>query len=166
MNCNDEKLIQCAQQVGELLSTKGLVLATAESCTGGGIAYFITSIPGSSAWFDRSFVTYTNASKQTLLNVKPETLARHGAVSEQTATEMVVGALAGSEADIAIATTGIAGPDGGSAEKPVGTVYVSWQRSGQNSIVERLSLQGNRAEIRRQTIYHALDRLLIDSNLY
>jgi nicotinamide-nucleotide amidase len=153
----DNELFELAQQLGRLLKSKGEKIATAESCTGGWIAQIITEVPGSSAWFDRGFVTYSNAAKMQMLGVKPETLEKYGAVSAQTATEMVIGVLAHSEADCAIAVTGIAGPDGGTAEKPVGTVFIAWVNKNQEVEVARKKLTGNRHQIRRQTVKIALE---------
>ena len=113
---------ELARRVGERLKAANAVLATAESCTGGWVAQVVTSIAGSSAWFDRGFVTYSDAAKQELLGVGAETLRAHGAVSEATAREMARGALERSQATVAVSITGIAGPGGGTAEKPVGTV--------------------------------------------
>jgi nicotinamide-nucleotide amidase len=155
----DNALFDLAEHLGQRLMAKGHKIATAESCTGGWIAQAITEIPGSSAWFDRGFVTYSNNAKVQMLDVSPCTLAQYGAVSAETATEMVAGALANSEADWAVAVTGIAGPDGGSEEKPVGTVYVAWQGKAGDSKVERLQLSGNRHQIREQTVINALEGL-------
>jgi nicotinamide-nucleotide amidase len=152
----DNELCELAQQLGRLLKSKEKKIATAESCTGGWIAQIITEVSGSSAWFDRGFVTYSNAAKMEMLGVKPETLDNFGAVSAQTATEMVTGALAHSDADCAIAVTGIAGPDGGTAEKPVGTVFIAWAYKNQDVKVVQKKLTGNRHEIRRQTLKIAL----------
>lgn len=152
----DNELFELAQQLGQLLNSKGKKIATAESCTGGWIAQIITEISGSSAWFDRGFVTYSNAAKMQMLGVKPETLDKFGAVSVQTATEMVTGALAHSDADCAIAVTGIAGPDGGTAEKPVGTVFIAWADKNKDVKVVQKKLMGNRHQIRRQTVKIAL----------
>ncbi len=148
----DNELFELAQQLGRLLKSKEKKIATAESCTGGWIAQIITEVSGSSAWFDRGFVTYSNAAKMEMLGVKSETLDNFGAVSAQTATEMVTGALAHSDADCAIAVTGIAGPDGGSAEKPVGTVFIAWAYKNQDIKVVQKKLMGSRHEIRRQTV--------------
>ena len=115
-----------ATQVGEALKAHGLMLATAESCTGGGVAQAITEVAGSSAWFERGFVTYSNLSKQQMLGVRESTLMQHGAVSEMTVREMVEGALKHSNAQVALAVSGIAGPDGGTPDKPVGTVWFAW----------------------------------------
>ena len=153
----DNELFELAQQLGRLLKSKGKKIVTAESCTGGWIAQIITEVPGSSAWFDRGFVTYSNAAKMQMLGVKPQTLEKYGAVSAQTATEMVNGALAHSDADCAIAVTGIAGPDGGTAEKPVGTVFIAWAYKNQDVKVVQKKLTGNRHQIRRQTVKIALE---------
>jgi nicotinamide-nucleotide amidase len=136
------------------------MLATAESCTGGGIAVAVTAVAGSSGWFERGFVTYSNESKVELLGVSPATLARHGAVSEETASEMVVGAIAHSHADIAAAITGIAGPDGGSPSKPVGTICLAWQQQHGDILVETRHFSGNRESVRQQAITVALERLI------
>src|SRR5213076_2596431 len=117
---------ELARKLGERLKAKGALLVTAESCTGGWVAQAATAIAGSSAWFERGFVTYSNAAKEEMLGVRRETLARHGAVSEPVAEEMALGALAHSHASFALAVTGVAGPSGGSAEKPVGTVCFAW----------------------------------------
>lgn len=137
-----------------------MMLATAESCTGGGVASAVTEIAGSSAWFDRGFVTYANQAKVEMLGVSPDTLARFGAVSEATVREMVAGALRHSQAQIALAVTGIAGPGGGSAEKPVGTVWFAWGIKGEVSIARLHQLTGNRAEIRAQAVCIALQGVL------
>jgi len=152
----DNELFEPAEQLGRLLKSKEKKIATAESCTGGWIAQMITEVSGSSTWFDRGFVTYSNAAKMQMLGVKPETLDKYGAVSAQTATEMVNGALAYSDADCAIAVTGIAGPDGGTAQKPVGTVFIAWAYKNQEVKVVKKKLTGNRHQIRRQTVKIAL----------
>jgi nicotinamide-nucleotide amidase len=159
-NIMDNHLIKLAEQLGDVLKAQGRSIATAESCTGGLIATLITEIPGSSAWFDRGFVTYSNQAKIDMLGVKPETLAQFGAVSSQTAVEMVEGALANSQADWAIAVTGIAGPDGGSHDKPVGTVYVAWLKKTDVVHVERLQLIGSRHGIRARTAQIAIERIV------
>ena len=153
----DNELFAIAQQLGQLLKLKEKKIATAESCTGGWIAQIITEVSGSSAWFDRGFVTYSNSAKVQMLGVNPETLTKFGAVSTQTATEMVKGALAHSEADCAIAVTGIAGPDGGTADKPVGTVFIAWAYKNREVKVVQQQLTGNRHQIRRQTVRIALE---------
>jgi len=130
----DERLNALSVKTGMWLQQRCLRLATAESCTGGWIAEAVTAIPGSSAWFDCAFVTYSNDAKQTMLGVSADTLSHRGAVSEATVREMVAGALARSRADVALAVSGIAGPDGGTADKPVGTVWIAWgKRDGATS---------------------------------
>ncbi|WP_262965963.1 CinA family protein [Methylobacter psychrophilus] len=153
----DNELFEIAQQLGRLLKLNEKKIATAESCTGGWIAQVITEVSGCSAWFDRGFVTYSNAAKMQILGVNSETLDKFGAVSAETATEMVNGALAHSDADCAIAVTGIAGPDGGTAEKPVGTVFIAWAYKNKSVKVIQQKLTGNRHEIRRQTVKIALE---------
>ncbi len=155
-----ERLDVLAAELGRRLSAGGLKLATAESCTGGWIAKVVTDIPGSSGWLDRGFVTYSNESKQALLGVSAETLARTGAVSVETVTEMALGALANSRADLAVAVTGIAGPGGGSEEKPVGTVFFAWARRGEGPLTQRVQFAGERDEVRHQSVRLALERLL------
>jgi len=155
----DNELFEIAQQLGQLLKSKEKKIATAESCTGGWIAQTITEVSGSSAWFDRGFVTYSNAAKMQMLGVNSETLDKFGAVSAQTATEMANGALAHSDADCTIAVTGIAGPDGGTVDKPVGTVFIAWAYKNEGVKVVQKELTGNRREIRWQTVKIALEGL-------
>ena len=144
-----------ARQLGTRLKGAKEILATAESCTGGWAAQVVTSVAGSSAWFDRGFVTYSNEAKQELLGVRAETLSAHGAVSEETAREMARGALDRSKATIALSITGVAGPKGGTAEKPVGTVCFAWARgSAVRSETHRFA--GDRESIRRQSVILAL----------
>jgi nicotinamide-nucleotide amidase len=149
-----------ARRVGARLKKRGLKLATAESCTGGWIAQAVTSIAGSSDWFERGFVTYSNEAKRELLGVRASTLARHGAVSEQTAREMASGAIKRSRAKVAVAVTGIAGPGGGTRKKPVGMVCFAWSlaRRAPESAVRRL--RGGRERVRRQSVAVALQGLL------
>ncbi len=156
----DSELLALATQVGQYLKANGKTIATAESCTGGGIAQIITEIAGSSAWFDRGFVTYSNLSKVQMLAVNPATLEKYGAVSAETSVEMVMGALTHSTADCAVAVTGIAGPDGGSLEKPVGTVFIAWCYKNEATKVVRKQFLGNRHQIRTQTVKTALEGLL------
>lgn len=150
---------ELAVLVGQELKSRGLILATAESCTGGGVAQAITEIAGSSAWFDCGFVTYSNASKTALLNVPVDLLEQHGAVSNETATAMCEGALRNSQATIALSTTGIAGPDGGVPGKPVGTIYFGWA-CGELTHVESMLFSGDRHSVREQTVRYALQGLL------
>lgn len=149
-----------AQQVGDALLSRGWMLACAESCTGGGIAAAVTDIPGSSQWFDRGFVTYSNQAKQDMLGVKAETLKGSGAVSEATVREMVGGALLRSQARVAVAVSGIAGPEGGTVEKPVGTICLAWQARGQEPVVVTEHFKGDRASVRQQSIQRALQGVL------
>ena len=158
---NNEKIIeQLSAQLGGALKARGLMLSTAESCTGGGIAEAITRIPGSSAYFDRGYVTYSYDSKVDLLGVRRETLVDHGAVSEETAREMVEGAIHRSRAQVAVAVTGIAGPDGGLPDKPVGTVWFAWKFPKKSIISEACHFSGDRESVRSQTVAHALTKLL------
>ncbi len=152
----EKQLLDLAEQLGRFLHAEGKKITTAESCTGGWIAETITEIPGSSAWFESGFVTYSNAAKKRLLGVKAETLAHYGAVSAETALEMAAGALAHSDADYAVAVTGIAGPDGGSPEKPVGTVFIAWQSKNGQSRVVREQLSGDRRQIRANAVKIAI----------
>jgi len=145
-----------AAQAGTLLKSHGLMLATAESCTGGGVSQAITEVAGSSAWFERGFVTYSNLSKQQMLGVSESTLIQHGAVSERTVREMVEGALKHSNAQVALAVSGIAGPDGGTPDKPVGTVWFAWGLKDAETHAQRYQLGGNRAEVRVQSVQIAL----------
>jgi nicotinamide-nucleotide amidase len=158
----DKELFVLAQRVGQFLVARGTTIALAESCTGGLIAATLTDVAGSSAWFDRGFVTYSNQAKIDLLGVKPETLQQYGAVSAETATQMVSGALAHSHAGCAIAVTGIAGPDGGTVEKPVGTVFIAWQWRNRNAVVVRKQFDGDRQDVRRQTVRIALERMILE----
>jgi nicotinamide-nucleotide amidase len=143
-------IYDAAAQLGQSLKTSGFMLVMAESCTGGMVAEAITSVAGSSAWFDRGFVSYSNAAKIDMLDVSSKTLEKFGAVSEQTAAEMAIGALINSEAQIAGSITGIAGPDGGSPEKPVGTVCFAW--TGKNLPVTTCThwFNGDRESVRQQ----------------
>lgn len=153
------EIIDLAARVGNALQSKNLLLVTAESCTGGGIAQAVTEIAGSSEWFDCGFVTYSNASKTDMLDVSAALIALHGTVSEEIAAAMAEGALANSNAHVAIATTGIAGPGGAVPGKPVGTVCFAWSMHG-NTHTERLVFQGDRQSVRQQTVAHALQGLL------
>lgn len=148
------------RQLADVLGASNRMLATAESCTGGWIAKCCTDMAGSSFWFERGFVTYSNVAKQDMLGVKPETLARHGAVSEAVTAEMAAGALRYSLADIALSVSGIAGPGGGSAEKPVGTVCFGWAVRRGAVYTETCHFTGNRDAIRKQSVEHALQGIL------
>ncbi len=149
-----------AVQVGRLLKAHGLMLATAESCTGGGVAQAITDVAGSSTWFERGFIAYSNQAKQQMLGVREATLNQHGAVSEATVREMVAGALQHSTAQVALAVSGIAGPDGGTADKPVGTVWFAWGIKHGAIHAQRHQINGNRAEVRAQSVHIALQGIL------
>lgn len=146
--------------LGAALKARGCTLAVAESCTGGMVAQAITSIAGSSAWFDRGFVTYSNAAKVEMLGVSNQTLTQFGAVSEQTAKEMALGALNNSHADIAGSITGIAGPDGGTPDKPVGTVCFAWV--GRDYAIKTVTqhFKGDRTDIRHQAAQFLMSSLL------
>lgn len=154
------KMNNLSAQVGIALKSYGLMLVTAESCTGGGVAQAVTDIAGSSVWFERGFVTYSNLSKQQMLGVAEATLIAHGAVSEAVVREMVSGALAHSTAQISLAVSGIAGPDGGTLDKPVGTVWFAWGMSSGECVARRYVLAGNRAQVRQQAVYIALQGIL------
>lgn len=150
---------ELAKKVGKQLKSAGAMLVTAESCTGGWVAQAVTSVSGSSDWFERGFVSYSNDSKQELLGVRGDTLARHGAVSEETAREMAQGALARSKGTVALAVTGVAGPGGGSGAKPVGTVCFAWASKHEvKSETRRFS--GDRESVRRQSVIRALEGVL------
>ena len=150
---------ELAKTLGQRLKAGAERLVTAESCTGGWAAQVVTSVAGSSDWFERGFVTYSNDSKQELLGVRAQTLARHGAVSEETAGEMAQGALARSKGTVALAVTGVAGPGGGSAEKPVGMVCFAWA-SRRGVRAETRHFSGDRDSVRRQSVVHALEGVL------
>lgn len=149
-----------SQQLVEALIDAGKTLATAESCTGGWIAKALTDVAGSSACFGYGVVSYSNAAKTALLGVDETTLTEHGAVSEAVVRAMAAGVLERSGADFAVAVSGVAGPDGGSADKPVGTVWFAWAGRGDGGVVvdaARLNFDGNREQVRRDTVVHALD---------
>ncbi|HET7794366.1 MAG TPA: CinA family protein [Rhizobacter sp.] len=148
------------EALAEVLRARGLHLATAESCTGGLIAAACTSIAGSSDWFERGIVSYSNEAKTDLLGVPKALIARHGAVSAEVARAMAEGALAHSSADMSVAVTGVAGPSGGTPEKPVGTVWLALARRGQPAQATLLQLQGSRSEVREQTVDRALQAVL------
>jgi nicotinamide-nucleotide amidase len=148
-----------AEKVGKKLKASRAMLVTAESCTGGWVAQAVTSIAGSSDWFERGFITYSNDSKQELLGVRSETLARHGAVSEETAREMAQGALERSKGTLALAVTGVAGPGGGSAAKPVGMVCFAWA-SKRAVASETQRFAGDRESVREQSVIRALEGVL------
>lgn len=152
----DAELRARAEALGHALQSANQSVVTAESCTGGWIAKVMTEVAGCSAWFEAGLVTYSYEAKQALLGVQPETLARHGAVSEETVLEMVSGALIHSAATLAVAVTGIAGPSGGTPDKPVGSVWIAWKRRGGDSRAQLFHFEGDRDAVRRQTVAAAL----------
>ena len=155
-----EQTIEYSQALAAILIDKSMMLATAESCTGGLIAAACTDLAGSSAWFERGFVTYSNAAKTELLGVPAELIAQHGAVSEPVVRAMAAGAVEHSRAQVAVAVTGVAGPSGGSPDKPVGTVWLGWSVGG-HITTECCLFDGDRAAIRQATVLHALQGLLL-----
>lgn len=155
--CNREP---SAASLADLMLRLGLRLAVAESCTGGWLAKVVTDLAGSSAWLDRGFVTYSNAAKQEMLGVRAETLAAHGAVSEAVVSEMVIGALSRSAAQVAVAISGVAGPGGGSPEKPVGTVCLAWAWPKGRVETRRFHFGGDRDAVRRRSVQAAIDGLV------
>jgi len=158
---SNEELHQLASELGDRLRARGWMLATAESCTGGWVGQLLTSLPGSSHWYERGFITYANIAKIEMLGVPAETLATHGAVSEETASAMAAGALAHSHAQAALAITGIAGPGGGTPQKPVGLVCYGWALADGTLMSSTCRLTGEREEIRSRAVAAAL-RGLID----
>jgi nicotinamide-nucleotide amidase len=153
-------LLKLTNSIGELLKKKNLLLTTAESCTGGMVAQVITAVPGSSNWFERGFVTYSNSAKQDMLGVQLTTLETFGAVSAETAQEMAEGALHHSLAQVSLAITGVAGPDGGSPEKPVGTVCFAWAGTGLATQTQKQLFTGDRQSIREQATEFVLHSLI------
>ncbi|MBV4368901.1 nicotinamide-nucleotide amidase [Erwinia phyllosphaerae] len=152
----DDELSQLSLEVGQRLQRLHATVTTAESCTGGWIAKVLTDTAGSSQWFERGFVTYSNDAKQALVGVSQASLESFGAVSEQVVREMAEGALKQAGAQYAVAVSGIAGPDGGTAEKPVGTVWFGLAAAEANSLAQRKIFAGDRASVRRQATAHAL----------
>lgn len=159
MGCDDANLGRRAAELGAAMHERGWRLALAESCTGGWVAKVMTDIPGSSAWFDRGFVTYSNEAKQEQLQVPQATLDSAGAVSRETVQAMVDGVLRNSGADLGAAVSGIAGPGGGTPDKPVGTVWLAWGLRGQPVRSRCLHLQGDREAVRRQAVAGVLEGL-------
>jgi len=160
MRIADQQLQQLAQQAGKLLTQQGLMLVSAESCTGGWLGQTVTTIAGSSTWYERGFITYSNVSKQEMLGVGSATLAQYGAVSEQTAKEMVAGAICRSHAQVGVSVTGIAGPDGGAAGKPVGMICFAWMVKDGLARSEIRYLKGDRQVIRSQAVAIALQGVI------
>jgi len=157
---NDSDLLQLSARLGAELKRQGLFVTCAESCTGGWVAKAITDIAGSSAWFERGFVTYSNQAKADMLGVGAGTLEQHGAVSDPVVKEMAAGALKAAAADYAVAISGIAGPDGGTLLKPVGTVWFGFARRNQACFSQLMHFNGGRDEVRRQATYFALKTLM------
>ena len=165
MTCPDQSQLEMlANAAGARLKQAAQTLATAESCTGGWVGQCLTAVAGSSAWFERGFVTYSNAAKEEMLGVPSSLIAAHGAVSEAVAAAMAAGALTHSQADWSLAITGIAGPDGGTPDKPVGTVCLAWACRNSNPLTTTQRFDGNRAEVRAQAVACALAGLLEQIN--
>ncbi|MCB1777687.1 MAG: nicotinamide-nucleotide amidase [Candidatus Competibacteraceae bacterium] len=159
-NPTDQSLYELAAQVGEALCARHHLLAVAESCTGGWIGKVVTDVAGSSQWFDCGFITYSNTAKSEILGVQEATLAKYSAVSAETVIEMAMRTLAFSRADVAVAVSGIAGPDGGSPRKPVGTVYLAWASRSGPVQTQVCCFAGDREAVRRQTVAVALQGVL------
>ena len=161
---HDKKLPLIVEQLAELLIKYNKQLSVAESCTGGWVAKELTDLSGSSAWFERGFVTYSNQAKHEMLGVLESTLETHGAVSEETVTEMAIGALKNSHADFSLSISGIAGPNGGSAEKPVGLVWFSWaatENDQQKTLATAKQVfEGDRDSVRQQAVEYALKEII------
>lgn len=155
----DSELTQLSERIGLALKARGATLTTAESCTGGWVAKVITDVAGSSAWFERGFVTYSNEAKSQMIGVKSSTLEQHGAVSEPVVVEMAIGAIKAARATYAISISGIAGPDGGSAQKPVGTVWFGFASAAGEGITRCECFSGDRENVRRQATAYALQTL-------
>jgi nicotinamide-nucleotide amidase len=157
---DEDRLRHLATRLAERCLERQLMLMTAESCTGGWVAKICTDLAGSSGWFAQGFVTYSNTAKQQMLDVSVETLHAHGAVSEPVVREMTAGALTRGCGNLAVAISGIAGPTGGSAEKPAGTVWFAWQLSGRHAVTRRVLFDGNREAVRFQAVETALQGLI------
>lgn len=156
----DTHLYELAERVGLALKGADLMLVTAESCTGGWVGQAVTMVPGSSDWFDRGFIVYSNAAKLELLDVMPDTVERFGAVSEETARDMALGALDHSRAQVSVAVSGIAGPDGGTPAKPVGTVSLAWAHRDGRVRTQTVQFPGDRDGVRRRSVARALEGIL------
>ena len=157
---NSDAGAELVKRIAEKLKARKAKITTAESCTGGWLAKTLTDVPGSSEWFEYGFVSYSNNAKQNLLAVSAEILQQYGAVSAEAAEAMANGALLRSEAEVAVAITGIAGPDGGSADKPAGTVWFAWARRGKDAISRCRRFDGDREAVRLQSVVAALAGLL------
>lgn len=153
------ELFQLASNVGDLLIRKRAIVTTAESCTGGGIAAAMTAVPGASRWFDCAFVTYSNAAKSRMLGISPELIMQHGAVSHVVVAEMAAAAATRAHAGYSVAVSGVAGPGGDSADKPVGTVWIAWFADGR-LLAEKQCFPGDREAVRLQTVQRALSGLI------
>ena len=160
MSLSEDEIVALAAELGRRLASRRALVTAAESCTGGLVAGAITSIPGSSGWFQRGFVTYSNEAKTEMLGVSAETLARHGAVSEETARSMAEGALRAGRANYAVAITGVAGPDGGTPAKPVGMVCFGWAALDGSTTSTTKRLPGDRAAVRHASVIVALQGLI------
>jgi len=156
----EDDVTRLARRLGTMCKKKGIVVTTAESCTGGGVATAITRISGSADWFERGFVTYSNTAKKEMLGVNEDTLKAHGAVSEEVAVEMAAGALGHSHADVSVSITGIAGPTGAAPGKPVGTVHFAWGVRDGPIQARRFRFEGDRVAVRLQSVYVALQGLI------
>lgn len=161
MAVTEQTIRDLAQQLGEYLKQSGIKVATAESCTGGWIAKLITDIPGSSRWYEGSVVCYSNEAKHSLLGVPMETIDKYGAVSSDTVLSMINGLFERTLAELAVSVSGIAGPDGGTDQKPVGTVWIGYGKRGENAFAREFHFEGNRESIRLQSVEACL-KLLID----
>jgi len=159
MKTGDVTLEALATDLGRRLKAAGLMAAVAESCTGGWIAKALTDVPGSSGWFERGFVTYSDEAKQAMLGVRAATLGQHGAVSEAVVREMAEGAASWSRAQVTVAVSGIAGPDGGTPEKPVGLVWIAWRAASGEVTAREFSFKGDRDSVRFQAVLAALEGL-------
>jgi len=159
MSDTEQAVLETVNAIGAKLKAKKEMLATAESCTGGWVGQVITSVPGTSHWYDRGFITYSNAAKREMLGVSTDTLTRFGAVSEQTARAMAEGALQNSQARYALSITGIAGPEGGTPEKPVGHVCFAWAGHDRETLSECVRFDGDRQQVRTQAVHHSLKRM-------
>ena len=159
MTMTDQELMALSERVGLALKAQGATVTTAESCTGGWVAKVLTDISGSSVWFERGFVTYSNEAKAQMIGVREETLLNHGAVSEPVVVEMAIGALRAARATYALSVSGIAGPDGGSKEKPVGTVWFGLACANGQGVTRQQCFAGDREAVRRQATAFALELL-------
>lgn len=160
MTPSEQELKQLAEQLAACLQARGIKLASAESCTGGWLAKIITDIPGSSGWFCGSVVSYSNEAKQSLLGVSAQTLSEFGAVSGETVMEMTEGVFSQTDADVAVSISGIAGPDGGSEDKPVGLVWLSWGKRGKAVFAKPFNFAGEREDVRKQSVKQAFLSLM------